>query len=38
MIEKNNRKNKNSVTSNKISEKTMIKPYISHICLNKLGY
>lgn len=38
MIEKNNRENENSVTINKTSDKTMIKPHISHICLNKLGY
>lgn len=38
MIKKNNRENENLVTFHKTFEKTMIKPHIGYICLNKLEY
>lgn len=38
MIEKDNRKDKNSVKSSNRPKKTIIKPHITHIQLNKLRY
>lgn len=38
MIEENNEKNENSVESNNKSEKTVIKPFIARIWLNKPEY